>query len=122
MTEAEWLASHDPDRMLGFLRREFLGEGRGRNARRILLATSRKPRLFAVACYRSAWTSIPPAHRYAAKVAEGYADGLATEDDLMRAYARKWREYCRFDQMFDGRKLDTELDDDAEEIAEKEAE
>ena len=71
MTEAEWLACADPERMLSLL------TGR---------ATERKLRLFLVACARS---QLPPspdeAMTEALAVAERYADGCGSRYDLARA-------------------------------------
>jgi len=71
MTEAEWLASNDLNAML-----EFLGD-------RI---SPRKLRLFACACCRRVWHLLhEPASRHAVEVAERYADGLATKEELLAA-------------------------------------
>jgi hypothetical protein len=68
MTEAEWLACNDPKPLLEFLR------GKG---------TDRKLRLFACACCRRAWDSMPdPRSRKAVETAENYADGRATDQEL----------------------------------------
>jgi hypothetical protein len=69
--EATWLACTDAKAMLAFLRGK---------------ASDRKLRLFAAACCRVAWSSLGPHRsRRAVEVAERYADGLATEQDLHRA-------------------------------------
>ena len=66
MTEAEWLACTDPTPML-----EFLGDR----------ASSRKLRLFAVACCRRIWPLITEVHcREAVEIAERFADGLVTAE------------------------------------------
>ena len=72
MTEAEWLACVHPEPMLQFLRGK---------------ASDRKVRLFACACCRSVpyvlkdWRS-----RRAVKVAELFADGLASQEELIEAH------------------------------------
>jgi hypothetical protein len=66
VTEAEWLACTEPTPML-----EFLGDR----------ASSRKLRLFAVACCRRIWPLITEAHcREAVEIAERFADGLVTAE------------------------------------------
>jgi hypothetical protein len=56
------------------------------NVRRRLFFTERKLRLFLVACSRLAWYFVPrPPGREAVEVAERYADGLATPDELLAA-------------------------------------
>jgi hypothetical protein len=71
MTELEWLACTEPEKMLAFQRNK---------------ASDRKLRLFAVACCRR----IPRldgdrANSKAVEVAERYVEGLATDDDLATA-------------------------------------
>jgi hypothetical protein len=63
MTEAEWRACLDPEKMLA-----FLGDR----------ASARKLRLFAVACCRRIWPRLPgPDWRRAVEVCERFADGQA---------------------------------------------
>jgi hypothetical protein len=78
MTEAEWLTCSRPEPMLGFLRREPTARGG---------ASDRKLRLFAVACCRRIWHRIKEDPcRGAVEVAERYADGLATDEELRMAH------------------------------------
>ncbi|MCI0464680.1 MAG: hypothetical protein L0Z62_47760 [Gemmataceae bacterium] len=71
MTEAEWLACTDPERMLESLR--------GR-------ASERKLRLFACSCCRLSWRLlIDERSRAAVEVAERLADGLATDEEVRTA-------------------------------------
>jgi hypothetical protein len=72
MTEAQWLASNDPEAMLDFL------SGK---------ASDRKLRLFLCACARRLWRFIrlEPC-RQAVRVAEKYADGQAGEQEREAAY------------------------------------
>lgn len=74
MTEADWLACDEPREMLDCLRDR---------------AGARKLRLFAVACCRRVWESIPPGvARRAVEEAERFADGLVSpgeRDGLLRS-------------------------------------
>jgi hypothetical protein len=73
MTEAEWLESTDPFRMLNSL-----------NGR----TSDRKFRHFACACCRRLWDSLPDRRaQNALEIAERFADGLV--DDKQRSEARK---------------------------------
>jgi hypothetical protein len=71
MTEAEWLAGNDPQKML-----EFLME----------TTTTRKLLLFAVSCCHRIWHLLTDARsRCLVKTVEQYADGLATIFDVSNA-------------------------------------
>jgi hypothetical protein len=73
VTEAEWDRSADPARALKFL----LGSGK---------FTDRKARLFAVAVCRRIWPLLEDQRdRHAVEVAQQFADGQATGDDLRLA-------------------------------------
>jgi hypothetical protein len=73
MTEAEWLACTDPQKMLGFL------EGK---------ASDRKFQLLAAACGRSLWHLITDERsRRTVEVAERYVDGEATGEEMAAAEA-----------------------------------
>jgi hypothetical protein len=74
MTEGQWLACDDPQRMLSFLN----DEGGG--------LTGRKLRLFACAASRLVGSTSDKRLREAIDIAERYADGNATSKDLQ--YAR----------------------------------
>ncbi len=66
MTEAEWLASASPDKMLGLLRTTGA-------------VSDRKLRLLACGCCRLAWPLLRKASRAAVEIAEQFADGLLDE-------------------------------------------
>jgi hypothetical protein len=69
MTEAEWLACADPEKLLNYLRRKKV-------------ATDRKLLLYGCACCRLIWDLIPPGcGRDAVEVAERRADGITGERD-----------------------------------------
>jgi hypothetical protein len=72
MTEAEWLAGDDPQKLI-----EFLCE---------LPATDRKLRLFGVACCRQVWNLLTEdCFRAAVELAERFADGKASKKELADA-------------------------------------
>jgi hypothetical protein len=76
MTEAEWLASTNPEALLAFLRRR---------------PPQRKLRLFACACCRQVWDRLlDPRSRAAVEAAEQFADGLIDADALARARKEAW--------------------------------
>jgi len=71
MTRDEWAHSHNPTAMLHFLHTK---------------GSDRKLRLFACACCRSIWHLITDERsRHAVEVAEHFADGRATDDELSDA-------------------------------------
>jgi len=71
MTEQEWLACHDPQKLLDFVRKRV---------------SDRKLRLFAVACCRRIdHMFAEPQQRESVDAAERYADGLATDQELEAA-------------------------------------
>jgi hypothetical protein len=75
MTEAEWLACTDPYKKLCRFR-----------IRSRRMNDARKLRLYGVACCRRIWQTIPdPRSRNAVEVAERYADGAATDNELRAA-------------------------------------
>jgi hypothetical protein len=73
ITESEWQVADDPAWMLNYFRG-------------IIRQHARKLRLFAVACCRCIWPLlVDPRSRRAVEVAERYADGAATEEELRAA-------------------------------------
>lgn len=71
MTEAEWWACTDPQRMLDFLKGK---------------TSHRKLRLFACACYRRTWHLLTDERsRRGVEAAEQYAEGDIGEEELYQA-------------------------------------
>lgn len=86
MTEEEWLNCKDATVMTQFIRYEN-STVRPLVEREFYLVGSRKLRLFACACARHVWGLIDSAgSRFAVEVAEMFADGGATLDELREAY------------------------------------
>lgn len=85
MTETEWDWSEDPGAMLGEATAPYNSD-LPRPGEKI---SDRKLRLFAVGCCRQVWHLLTdPRSRKAVEVAERFADGLATEEDLGDAFER----------------------------------
>ncbi len=72
MTEAEWLASDDPDTMVRALAADRY---------------QRELRLFAVACVRRIWALLPDGCRAAVEASERFADGRIGASELAAAVA-----------------------------------
>jgi hypothetical protein len=89
MTKREWLACGDPQKML-----EFLNEGKPDRLRggvgdfyKIPYTTNRKLRLFAVGCCRRIWHLLTDERsQRTVELAERYADGCASEDELWQGH------------------------------------
>jgi hypothetical protein len=75
MTEAEWLACEDPERMLLFLQRK---------------ASNRKLRLFAITSFRQVPELCGQEWTWAVQVAEQHADGRANPEDVHRLQKMAW--------------------------------
>jgi hypothetical protein len=88
MREADWNRCTDPKVMLEFLR-DDRNETRRRSGRR-------KLRLFACACLRGIWHILrQPGSREAVEVAERFADGAASDEQLAEAHAAARRAFRR---------------------------
>jgi hypothetical protein len=73
MTEAQWLTTTDPDRLLDAIRAK----------------SPRKCGLFVCACCRRLWSKLPdPRSRRVVDVAEKFLDGGVSLDELLNAVAR----------------------------------
>lgn len=91
MTEAEWLAWSRPKRMFGFLLGTDYPRVQDRDSFPDCKGSDRKLRLFACACYHRVRHLLPHAlAQDAVEVAERFADGTATPEDLQQAEARVW--------------------------------
>jgi hypothetical protein len=76
MTEREWLACTDPQKMLEFLRDK---------------ASDRKLRLFAAACCRQVWHQLASKEcRQAVEMSELFADDLSFKTDLAGICEKVW--------------------------------
>jgi hypothetical protein len=73
LTEHDWLHGDDAGKLLAFVRGRI---------------SVRKLRLFAVACCRRLWDQLDENGRRAAEVAEQYADGTASHEDLRLAWTK----------------------------------
>jgi hypothetical protein len=95
MTEAEWLASTDVNKMYVFLRDTtalFRTRWQGYRAVPRFAFSDRKSRLFAVACCRRILHLIPvAAARRVVEVSERFADGLVTGQELGAAVEASMR-------------------------------
>jgi hypothetical protein len=76
MTLEEWQTCADPHEMLKFVRGS---------------ASDRELRLFASACCRRIWSHMSDKSRAAVEVAERFAVGTATEQELAAAESEAWR-------------------------------
>jgi hypothetical protein len=86
MDEHEWLTSTDPAAMLEALREPLSPNMRRLGAAAGSLISPRKLRLFACAICRAVWNSLTdPRSRRAVEVAEAFADGAATREEMERA-------------------------------------
>src|SRR5215813_3065765 len=84
MTEQEWLAADNPAAMLECLLGRPKSTAPGTFWPRKANASDRKLRLFAVACCRQVWHLLTDERsRRAVEVAERFADGEATEEELI---------------------------------------
>lgn len=72
MMEGEWQTAREPHGLLGYLQSSGI-------------ASDRKLRLFAVACSHRIWSHIDSQGRMAVEVAERFADGSATPEELRAA-------------------------------------
>lgn len=85
MSEEEWLASNDPERMLLFLERS-----------NNYVFSRRKMRLFACECCRRIWHLIPAfPGQEAVEVAERYAEGLASEAERDEAASSVFKHFAQ---------------------------
>lgn len=76
MTEQEWLTCTDPDAMLTFLRGK---------------SSERKLRLFACSCCRRIWHLLTDERsRKGVEIAERYADGEASDEEMEVAFRAAW--------------------------------
>jgi len=91
MTEAEWLAWSDPKPMLRFLLGTDYPRVQDVETFPACKGSDRKMRLFACACYHRIRHLLPnPIAQTAVGVAERFADGMATTEELQQAEARVW--------------------------------
>ena len=85
MTEREWLTCTDPEAMLGYLFN--------------VTSQEREQTLYACACCRSIWHLLTdPRSRQAVEVAERFAEGQATAEELSAALSLAWQAHRDIEQ------------------------
>jgi hypothetical protein len=85
---SSWLSSQEPQKLLEWL------SANGR-------LTERKARLFAGACCRRVWRLLRDERSHQAiEVAERYADGLTSDEDLAKALGLAWQAYHGFEELW----------------------
>jgi hypothetical protein len=89
MTESEWLECTRPHPMLRYMEKNDLPV-----ALHERIWNDRKLRLFACAYCRDIWDLLNPHDRYAVQVAERYADGNATVEEMLAAARHAYTGYA----------------------------
>jgi hypothetical protein len=90
MTEHEWLLSTDPQAMFRYLLADHAAKTPPRLARHPRVS-DRKLRLFACACCRQVWPAMTDSRsRQTVEIAERFAEGLASEQELATAWVAAW--------------------------------
>jgi hypothetical protein len=92
MTPEEWERCDDPDVMLSFLRVQG-SKPRRRRYRKHSVTSQRRWRLFACACCRRLWNLLDERGKRAVVTAERYADGAASEEELLASRREAYAAY-----------------------------